>query len=108
MANNVVIAADPGKMREFLININTDVNFRKSFLKEPIVVLKKNGFTLNPEAEEQIEAVVMGYQKDVKGIALLPTGYDKFLGCMGYKGKKVSKGKVVKHSKKDDVPMGLV
>lgn len=108
MANNVEIAADPGKMREFLINVNTDVNFRKSFLKEPIAVLKKNGFTLNPEAEGQIEAIVMGYRKDVKGIALVPTGYDKFLGCMGYKGKMGPKRKIMEHSKKDDVPMGLV
>jgi hypothetical protein len=97
-----VITADPGKMREFLIKVNTDVAFRKSFLEAPIAVLNKNGFTLSPEAKSEVEDTVRRYNKDVRDIAKLPIGYEKFLRDMGFKGKFAS------DSEKDKMPMGLV
>jgi hypothetical protein len=81
------IAADPGKMREFLIKVNTDVAFRKSFLEAPIAVLNKNGFTLSPEAKSEVEATVRCMNKDISDIAKRPIGYEKFLRSIRYKGR---------------------
>jgi hydroxymethylglutaryl-CoA reductase len=80
------ITADPGKMREFLIRVNTDVEFRRRFLEKPIEVLNSNGFILSPEAESEVKATVR-CMNNVSGIAKLPMGYERFLKNIDYKGK---------------------
>lgn len=79
--------AEPGNMREFLIKVNADVEFRKRFLKDPIVVLNNSGFTLSPKAKSEVEFTVKCLNKDVSDIAGMPTGLEEFLRDMGYKGK---------------------
>jgi hypothetical protein len=96
------ITADPGKMREFLIRVNTDVEFRRRFLEKPIEVLNSNGFILSPEAESEVKATVRRYVRDVKDVAQLPTGYERFLRCMGFRGRFAS------DCEGDEIPMGIV
>ena len=85
--NKEVITADSGKMKAFLVKVNTDIEFRKRFLKDPIEVLSLHGIILNAEAKSEVETTVKFLNKDVSEIAKLPMGYEAFLKNTG-SGKK--------------------
>lgn len=93
------ITAEPRKMRRFLMRVNTDAKFRESFLEDPINVLKGMGFTLSLEAENEVKAAVGCMKNDVHDIARLPTGYNKFLKGIEFKGELVRE--------KDDEMVGM-
>lgn len=83
------ILAEPRKMKRFLIRVNTDTKFRESFLVDPINVLKGMGFSSSSEAEKEVKAAVACMKNDVHDIAKLPTGYNRFLKGIGFKGELV-------------------
>jgi hypothetical protein len=66
-------------LRRFFVRVNTDASFRKEFLENPVLILKREGVNLEPDAKEQL----MQLQKDlfemIPAITKIPTGYEMIL-----------------------------
>jgi hypothetical protein len=62
-------------LREFMLKVNSDVEFRTSFLEDPVKVLASAGITLSPKAKEEVSEVTQMLVERLPQISEIPSGF---------------------------------